>query len=226
MSGCSKANGASNGSISLSAALKECHSPRRFQKIALDWTLAVILSIVLAVPFILIAVAIKLDSLGPVFFRQPRVGYRNRRFLIWKFRTMQAATMDIGGTQLTTRGDPRITRVGSWLRRWSIDELPQIWNVVIGDMSLVGPRPHPIYAKAGDRLYQEVVPNYAQRHIVKPGITGWAQVNGWRGETHYYYQIQQRVAYDLDYIERQSLTFDLKIMLLTIVREVRSKTAF
>jgi lipopolysaccharide/colanic/teichoic acid biosynthesis glycosyltransferase len=108
------------------------------------------------------------------------------------------------------------------LRKWSIDELPQVFNVLKGDMSFVGPRPHALQAKVGDRLYQDVVPGYHRRHMVLPGITGWAQVNGWRGETTESYQIRQRVRYDLEYITRQSLWFDLRILLLTVVRYWRN----
>jgi len=213
------------GVLSLPSVEEDYYTPTS-QKIVLDWTLAALLLVILIVPCLFIAAAIKLDSSGDVFFRQPRVGFRNQRFMIWKFRTMQSTVSDLGGTQLTARGDPRITRVGNWLRKWSIDEWPQLLNVLAGEMSLVGPRPHPLHAKAGDRLYPDVVPNYARRHLVKPGITGWAQVNGWRGETTTYHHIEQRVAYDLEYIENQSLKLDLWIMLLTVLREIRSKTAF
>ena len=213
------------GVLSLPSVEEDYYTPTS-QKIVLDWTLAALLLVILIVPCLFIAAAIKLDSSGDVFFRQPRVGFRNQRFIIWKFRTMQSTANDLGGTQLTARGDPRITRVGNWLRKWSIDEWPQLLNVLAGEMSLVGPRPHALHAKAGDRFYQDVVPNYTRRHSVKPGITGWAQVNGWRGETTKYHQIEQRVAYDLEYIENQSLKLDLWIMRLTVVREIRSKTAF
>jgi polysaccharide biosynthesis protein PslA len=170
--------------------------------------------------------AMKLDSPGPVFFRQSRVGFRNQSFMIWKFRTMRYETADIEGSQLTLRNDPRITRFGALLRKWSLDEVPQLFNVLAGDMSLVGPRPHGIRAKAGDRVHSDVVPNYAARHAVKPGITGWAQINGWRGETVVPYQIEQRVACDMEYISERSIRLDLWIMILTVAREIRSKTAF
>ena len=200
--------------------------PPRVQKIIMDYVLTILI-ITPALPFLMmIAVLIKVDSPGPVFFRQPRVGLNNKTFRIWKFRTMHNNAADVGGSRLTMRDDPRITPFGAWLRKWSIDELPQLLNVLTGDMSLVGPRPHPIFAKAGDRLYSDVVPNYAQRHVVKPGITGWAQVNGWRGETNTAHQIEQRVAHDMEYIKRQSLKFDLWIILLTVKREIRSKKAF
>jgi lipopolysaccharide/colanic/teichoic acid biosynthesis glycosyltransferase len=196
------------------------------KKWLLDYTLTSMLLIILAIPLGIIAIAIKFDSPGPVFFRQRRVGFRNQSFMIWKFRTMRYETADIEGSQLTLRNDPRITRFGALLRKWSLDEVPQLFNVLAGDMSLVGPRPHPIRAKAGDRLYRDVVPNYAARHAVKPGITGWAQINGWRGETIVPYQIEQRVTFDMEYISKRSIRFDLWIMILTVAREIRSKTAF
>lgn len=192
-------------------------------KRTVDVTLALIL-VVLFVPFFLLfGLLIKLDSQGPVFFRQPRVGYRGRLFTMYKFRTMYHDQEDIFGSTLTMTGDARVTPFGAWLRKWSLDELPQIYNVLLGDMSLVGPRPHPLQAKAGDCLYQDAVPGYHRRHEVLPGITGWAQVNGWRGETVEVHQIEQRVRHDLEYIRRQSFWFDVRILLLTFVCVVRNK---
>jgi lipopolysaccharide/colanic/teichoic acid biosynthesis glycosyltransferase len=192
-------------------------------KRAFDLTLAVLALIWLWPCFLLIAVAIKLDSQGPVFFRQPRIGLNNHIFKIWKFRTMLAERADIMGGQLTRRNDSRVTRVGGWLRKWSLDELPQVLNVLAGEMSVVGPRPHPLQAKAGETLYHDVVAGYQKRHEVLPGITGWAQVNGWRGETSEAFQIEQRVRYDLEYIARQSIWFDLRILLLTCACVVRNQ---
>jgi len=183
--------------------------------------------LLLLLPVLLaVALLIKLDSPGPVLFRQPRVGFDNRMFSICKFRTMRADQADLLADRQTTRGDPRITRVGRWLRRYSIDELPQLLNVLGGTMSLVGPRPHAPNTKAADKLFADVVGQYALRHRVKPGITGWAQVNGWRGETRTEEQLRQRVRHDLDYIQNWSLWLDVKIMALTLLREVRSTTAF
>ena len=183
-----------------------------------NYTIAAVIVVVILIPCIFIAIAIKLDSRGPVFFRQPRLGLHNRTFMMWKFRTMYVECSDIAGSQLTMRNDPRITRVGTWLRRWSLDELPQLLNVLDGTMALVGPRPHPLQAKVGDQLYAAVVPGYHHRHAVLPGITGWAQINGWRGETVKPYQIEQRVAHDLEYVAKKSVRFDLQILLLTVVR--------
>lgn len=186
------------------------------RKTICDMLLTVPLILVAMIPMLLVAVAIKLDSHGPVFFRQPRVGLNGRIFRMWKFRTMHVCDADMDGVRLTRRCDPRITRVGARLRKWSIDEVPQLLNVLTGDMSLVGPRPHAVKANVGNRLYSELIPNYWRRHCVKPGITGWAQVNGWRGETTTFRQIEQRVLHDLEYISRQSLPFDFWILALTL----------
>jgi lipopolysaccharide/colanic/teichoic acid biosynthesis glycosyltransferase len=128
---------------------------------------------------------------------------------------MRSDASDADAQVLVTRGDSRVTRVGRFIRRTSMDELPQLWNVLIGDMSLVGPRPHALKAKAADRLYDEVVAEYAVRHRVKPGITGWAQVKGWRGETDTVEKIRKRVEHDLYYIDNWSLSFDLRILVMT-----------
>jgi Undecaprenyl-phosphate glucose phosphotransferase len=174
----------------------------------------------------LIALAIRLDSPGPVLFRQPRLGFNNRLFTCYKFRTMHHGMADLFGDRQATRGDPRVTRLGKWLRALSLDELPQLLNVLQGNMSLVGPRPHPPNTKAADKLFTDLVAKYAFRHRVKPGITGWAQVNGWRGETKTIDQIENRVSCDLAYIENWSVWFDLRILMLTLTREILSRNAF
>lgn len=180
-----------------------------------DRLLAAALLIVLSPLLAAVALAIKLDSPGPVFFRQKRYGFNHNLFDCWKFRTMHHHLSDANAEVLTRRNDDRVTRVGRFLRRTSLDELPQLVNVLKGDMSLVGPRPHATSAKAAGRLYEEAVDAYAARHRVKPGITGWAQVNGWRGETDTLEKIQRRVEYDLFYIENWSLALDIKILLRT-----------
>jgi Undecaprenyl-phosphate glucose phosphotransferase len=168
-------------------------------------------------PFMLsIALAIKLDSPGPVLFRQKRLGANNGPFDLLKFRSMYANQADPLGRQLTRDGDPRVTRVGRVLRATSLDELPQLINVLRGDMSLVGPRPHALEARAGGVLYTNAVDNYPLRHRVKPGMTGWAQVNGWRGETTRIEQLKGRVECDLYYVDNWSLSFDLLILLRTV----------
>jgi Undecaprenyl-phosphate glucose phosphotransferase len=199
---------------------------RAASKSAFDLVFACLLLLVSSPLLAIIAVAIRLDSTGPVLFRQPRLGFNNRLFTCYKFRTMHHAMTDLMGDRQATRGDARVTRVGKWLRALSLDELPQLFNVLRGEMSLVGPRPHPPNTKAEDKLFTDVVANYAFRHRVKPGITGWAQVNGWRGETRTIDQIENRVACDLAYIENWSIWFDLRIMVLTITREILSRHAF
>ena len=163
-----------------------------------------------------IAMLIKLDSRGPVFFSQQRFGFNNNVIRVLKFRTMYEDSCDYSGAQRTVQRDPRVTRVGRILRSLSLDELPQLINVLRGDMSLVGPRPHAVAMKAGDRLYHQAVSSYPHRHRVKPGITGWAQVNGLRGEVDTLDKARRRVEYDLFYIAHWSLWLDLKILLMTV----------
>jgi polysaccharide biosynthesis protein PslA len=203
--------------------LKDWQAGRKF---VFDMVVGCIVLVVGSPILGLIALAIRLDSPGPVLFRQPRLGFNNRLFTCYKFRTMHHGMTDLLGDRQVTRGDARVTRLGKWLRALSLDELPQIFNVMKGNMSLVGPRPHPPNTKAADKLFTDVVANYAFRHRVKPGITGWAQVNGWRGETKTVEQIENRVACDLAYIENWSIWLDLRIMMLTITREILSRHAF
>ena len=175
------------------------------------------LCLLLTLPLMLvIALAIKLDSPGPVLFRQKRLGANNLPFDLLKFRSMFVDKTDPLGRQLTRAGDPRITRVGRFLRLTSMDELPQLINVLRGEMSLVGPRPHALAASAAGIAYARAINEYPIRHRVKPGITGWAQVNGWRGETTTIEQIRRRVEHDLYYIENWSLTFDFLILGRTV----------
>jgi Undecaprenyl-phosphate glucose phosphotransferase len=188
------------------------------QKALFDRIVAALLLLALAPLLALLALLVRLDSPGPVLFRQRRIGFSNRPFDCLKFRTMYHHMADALADRQTTRGDSRITRVGHWLRRLSLDELPQLFNVLNGEMSLVGPRPHAPNTKAASRLFQDVVADYARRHRVKPGITGWAQVNGWRGETTTEEAIEQRVLHDLHYIQNWSLARDLRILLMTVVR--------
>jgi Undecaprenyl-phosphate glucose phosphotransferase len=178
--------------------------------------------LLLAPLFIITAIAVKLDSPGPVLFRQRRNGFNTSEFRIFKFRTM--TVMDDGVAVLQAkRNDPRVTRVGRILRQSSIDELPQLFNVLLGDMSLVGPRPH---AVAHDDKYAEVLSNYAFRNHMKPGITGWAQVNGYRGEIIRIEQMKARVDRDLWYINNWDLLLDLKILLLTFFEVARRRNAY
>jgi Undecaprenyl-phosphate glucose phosphotransferase len=180
-----------------------------------DKVLSVLLLFGLA-PFMAgIAIAIKLDSPGPVFFAQERFGFNNNVIRVLKFRTMHVGLCDPSGSQRTVCNDPRVTGVGRVLRWLSLDELPQLVNVVRGDMSLVGPRPHAIAMKAGGHLYGDAVEQYLHRHRVKPGITGWAQVNGLRGEVDTLEKAQRRLDHDLYYIDHWSPWLDLKILLMT-----------
>ncbi len=175
----------------------------------------------------LIALAIKLDSRGPVFFKQRRYGFNNDLIEIYKFRSMYADKTDANANNLVTKNDPRVTRIGRIIRKASLDELPQLINVVIkGNLSLVGPRPHAINAKAEARLYDEAVDGYFARHRVKPGITGWAQINGWRGETDTHEKIQNRVEHDLYYIENWSVLLDLEILARTPLALLKTENAY
>lgn len=179
-----------------------------------------------AVPMLLVALAIRLDSPGPVLFRQRRTGLGNRDFTLLKFRTMKhAACNHLGGAQ-ARRDDPRLTRLGAFLRRSSLDELPQLFNVLRGDMALVGPRPHAPETRAGGRLFADVMPGYADRHVVKPGITGLAQIRGLRGETRTEEALIRRVEADFEYISRRSLGLDLLILLRTAWCVLRMKNAY
>ena len=172
--------------------------------------------------FLAVAILIKRDSPGPVFFLQRRYGFNQRTFRIVKFRTMRAA--DDGDIVRQARhGDPRVTKLGRWLRRWNIDELPQLINVLLGDMSLVGPRPH---AVSHNLEYQERIAAYARRHNMKPGITGWAQINGFRGETDTDEKMRKRVEYDLFYIDNWSLSFDLRILIGTVFSRKAYRNAY
>ena len=181
----------------------------------------------IALPLLVtIGLAIKLSSPGPIFFRQPRRGINNSMFNIYKFRTMYHHLSDIKADEQTKREDPRVTGVGRWLRRTSLDELPQLFNVLKGEMSLIGPRPHAPNTKAGAQYFHEAVKDYSLRYRVRPGMTGWAQVNGWRGETETIDQIENRVAHDLHYINNWSFYFDAKILGLTVFRGFLNKSAF
>ncbi len=186
-------------------------------KMASDRTIAVILMFLLVPLLLLIAIAVRIDSPGPALFKQPREGRHGRIFAIYKFRTMRLGGPD-DGRQQTERGDCRITGVGDFLRRTSLDELPQLWNVLNGTMSLVGPRPHPVAMRTEGLACDEIVPQYAQRHSVSPGITGLAQINGHRGATATAEELQARINDDLRYVETWSLLLDLRILLLTPIR--------
>lgn len=199
---------------------------RGIAKAVEDRVFAAITLILIAPVLVLIAVLIRLDSPGPVLFRQKRYGLNNQLIEVLKFRTMRQDMCDQTASQLTRRNDPRVTRIGRFLRRTSLDELPQFINVLLGEMSVVGPRPHATAAKAAGLLYQDAVPNYDCRHRMKPGITGLAQVSGWRGETETLEQIRKRVEHDIYYIENWSLLLDAQIILRTVVGGFTGRQAF
>lgn len=188
-----------------------------------DHVVAALALIVLSPLMLVTAIAIKLDSKGPVLFRQKRHGFNNELVDVFKFRSMYTDLTDLSASKLVTKNDPRVTRVGRFIRKTSIDELPQLFNVLKGELSIVGPRPHATGAKAANVLYYEAVEGYFARHKVKPGITGWAQVNGWRGETDTLDKIMQRVNHDLYYIEHWSLVLDLYILVMTPLSLIRSR---
>ena len=192
-------------------------------KAAEDYLLAGLALLLLAPLLVIVAIAIKLDSPGPVFFMQPRLGFNNRRFEIYKFRSMHHRETPEDEVRQASRDDPRVTRVGRFIRRTSIDELPQLLNVLDGTMSLVGPRPH---ALSHNEEFSEQVRGYFARHKVKPGITGWAQVNGFRGETDTVEKIKARVEHDVFYAENWSLLFDLRILLTTVFVVLFQRTAY
>jgi Undecaprenyl-phosphate glucose phosphotransferase len=186
------------------------------------------LMLVCALPVMaLIVLAIKLESRGPILFKQKRYGFNNDLIEVYKFRSMYTDATDATASKLVTKNDPRVTRVGRFIRKTSLDELPQLFNVVLkGNLSLVGPRPHAVNARAEARLYDEAVDGYYARHRVKPGITGWAQINGWRGETDTHEKIQQRVEHDLYYIENWSVLFDLYILTRTPFALLKTENAY
>jgi Undecaprenyl-phosphate glucose phosphotransferase len=196
------------------------------QKAIFDRSMAAVLLLLMAPFLALLALLIVLDSPGPLLFRQPRIGLNNAPFICLKFRTMYHHMADPLADRQTSRNDERVTRTGRWLRKMSFDELPQLINVLRGEMSLVGPRPHAPNSRAGGYLFPDVVADYPQRHRVKPGITGWAQVNGWRGETTSVHQIVERVRCDLYYIDNWSIWLDIRILWLTALRALRDPQAF
>ena len=192
-----------------------------------DKLVAIVALVLLSPVMLATAIAIKLDSKGPVFFRQKRQGFNNELIEVYKFRSMRVDMLDFDARKSVTKDDPRVTRVGRFIRKTSIDELPQFFNVLTGQLSVVGPRPHALQSKAENLLFYEAVEGYFARHKVKPGITGWAQIHGWRGETDTVDKIMQRVQHDLYYIEKWSILLDLYIVLMTpISLFTKSETAY
>lgn len=188
----------------------------RLIKRLFDLVVATVATILLSPVLVAGALAVKLTSPGPILFRQPRIGKDARPFSIYKFRSMRTDATDSKADKLTTRDDDRLTRVGAFLRSTSIDELPQLFNVLKGDMSIVGPRPHAAAAKAGDSLYWEVDARYWERHCIKPGMTGLAQVRGHRGSTDHHQDLIDRLQSDLEYVSDWSIWRDLRIIVATL----------
>ena len=198
----------------------------QFLKDALDKTIALLALIGLSPIMAAVAIAVKLESRGAIIFKQKRFGFNNQLIEVYKFRSMYTDRADASANKLVTKDDPRVTKVGRIIRKTSLDELPQLVNVLKGTLSLVGPRPHATQAKAAGGLYDQVVEGYFARHKVRPGITGWAQINGWRGETDTVEKITQRVKHDLEYIDQWSLGLDLYILAKTPLALLKSENAY
>lgn len=199
----------------------------RLVKRAFDAVLAACAIVVLSPLMLATATAIRLESKGPVLFRQLRHGYNHKPIEIWKFRSMRIETCDPDAREIVTRGDSRVTRVGRFIRRWSIDELPQLFNVLRGDLSLVGPRPHALDAVSSrHEAFESIVDGYAARHRVPPGVTGWAQIHGWRGEIDDPAKLKARFEHDLYYIENRSMALDLYVLAMTPLRLLNTRNAY
>lgn len=210
------------GLYAIDLSVSPMTGPARFTKRLEDLVLGSLIAICIMPFCVVIAIAIKCSSRGPVLFKQYRTGINGKRFKVYKFRSMRLHG-DARGSPQARRDDPRFTRIGAFLRRTSLDELPQFYNVLQGRMSIVGPRPH---ALSHNEHYKELVESYMQRHKVKPGITGWAQVSGYRGETDTIEKMQKRVQYDLWYLENWSLKLDLKIIFLTAIKGFFGKNVY
>jgi putative colanic acid biosynthesis UDP-glucose lipid carrier transferase len=197
------------------------HSKASLKRIE-DIIISTAMLILLSPLIITVAILIKRDSKGSILFKQLRYGLDGKEIEVWKFRSM--TTSDNGKTvEQAIVNDPRITPIGKFIRKYSIDELPQLFNVLYGSMSLVGPRPH---AVAHNEYYRDKIDGYMSRHTIRPGITGWAQVNGLRGETDTVKKMERRVRYDIEYIQKWSILFDIRILLKTITEVFRSHTAY
>lgn len=205
-----------SGAVSLVLANGPLRWNQRLIKFLFDRSVSAFALLALAPLFLLIALAIRLESKGPIFFRQERIGLGNRRFRIWKFRSMRADQADHEGRISTGHADARVTRVGDFLRRTSLDELPQLINVLLGQMSIVGPRPHAVASRAEETLFWDIDHRYWQRHSIKPGITGLAQIRGLRGTTHVRQDLQDRLYADLEYVAQWSLANDIRIIFQTV----------
>ena len=211
------------GMPAINLAATPLSDPQLWPKLVFDRLFALAVLIPLLPLFIVLGIAVKLSSPGPVLFRQKRKGVDGREFEIFKFRTMRVHNEEAGVVRQASRNDSRVTKVGAFLRRTSLDELPQFINVLFGQMSVVGPRPHAI---EHDNLYKDLVDGYMYRYRIRPGITGWAQVNGYRGETRKVEKMEARVKFDLFYIQNWTFWFDIKIILITLVKGFVGRNAF
>ena len=219
------------GQHSQSGLIDAMSRPLRNRELAIKRALDIVgaaMAVVVLSPVLAVTVlAVRLDTPGPILFRQPRHGYNHRPVEVWKFRSMHASDCDPAARRIVTRDDPRVTRVGRIIRRWSIDELPQLFNVLAGDLSLVGPRPHAVGAVASrQQSFEAIVEGYAARHKVRPGVTGWAQIHGWRGEIIDPAALTARVEHDLHYIENWSIGLDLYILAKTPFRLLDQRNAY
>jgi Undecaprenyl-phosphate glucose phosphotransferase len=212
--------------LSLKVTERPIHGWDVWFKRAQDVAVASVTLFIFTPVMLTIAMAIKIESRGPVIFRQKRAGFNGSIFEIWKFRSMYTAACDFDASKQTSKNDSRVTKVGRFIRGTSLDELPQLFNILQGTMSIVGPRPHALKTNTEGRTLEEIVDNYALRHRVKPGLTGWAQVNGYRGELDSIEKLRWRVNYDLEYIDNWSLAFDLKIILQTVTKLIYDPAAY
>lgn len=212
--------------IAICASEESIHGWSLWLKRLEDVSIAAMGLIALSPLFLVVAALIRIDSPGPIFFRQPRVGFNGRTFALWKFRSMYQEMTDPHAKVQTRRDDPRVTRVGRLIRRTSIDELPQLINVLQGTMSIVGPRPHALSTQTMGQNLEELVDYYAVRHRVKPGMTGWAQIHGYRGELDSIEKLQKRVDFDLFYIDNWSIWLDTRIVLSTMLLMFRDSHAY
>jgi putative colanic acid biosynthesis UDP-glucose lipid carrier transferase len=211
------------GMPAINLAASPVSDPQLWPKRVFDRLFALAVLVPLLPLFIVLGIAVKLSSPGPVLFKQKRKGVDGQEFEIFKFRTMRVHQEQHGVVLQASRHDARITKVGAFLRRTSLDELPQFLNVLLGQMSVVGPRPHAI---EHDDLYKDLIDGYMYRYRIRPGITGWAQVNGYRGETRKVEKMEARVKFDLFYIQNWTFWFDIKIILITLVKGFVGRNAF
>jgi polysaccharide biosynthesis protein PslA len=195
-------------------------------KAVADYFMAFMLLVTLAPLLAAIAMAVKLSSPGPVFFRQPRYGAGRSIVVVTKFRTMCVEGTDMTGRHQATRNDDRVTDIGRFLRKTCLDELPQLWDVLCGKMSLVGPRPHALVLEVNGESIEDLIPEYHQRHMVRPGMTGLAQINGNRGPVHTRSMAEERIHFDLEYIRTHSLLLDVKILLKTLIVPFQKEGSF